>query len=103
MSETDNYTIIVRAWQPVRDALNTIKQNIATDCATWSTIRRSSPGWTPGLNAIPDPHAYRRLVASPPGTDPTTCRNAFVVYQGSRLTPPHIPIQTNNLYTCSIG
>ena len=103
MSESDNYTVIVRAWQPVIDGLNLTKQNIATDCAAWSATHRSSPGWSPGLNAIPDANSDRRLVKSPPGTDPATCRNAFIVYQGSRAISPFTPIQTQDLYTCSIG
>lgn len=50
----------------------------------------------------------RDFVPSPPGTDPQTCQNAFVVYVGSKaadfvLPGTHPEIQTRNLYTCSIG
>ena len=106
MNESDNYTVIVRGWQPVIDALNLIKENIASDCATWSAAHRTTASFRPGMTEpmILDPNAYRHgvWIPSPPGTDPDTCRNAFVIYEGTKysLGPT---VQTRDLYTCSIG
>lgn len=68
----------------------------------------SDTTWKPAKTDAPKPGAYRDFVASPPGTDPETCKKAFVVYAASKLAdflnPAPLPeIQTNNLYTCSIG
>jgi hypothetical protein len=114
MDEADDYTQIVRNWQPVMDAMDSIKKDIAKDRVGWSVHHRTTPGWMPAQTAIPDPNAYRKLVTHPPGTDPGTCARAFEIYQGSRGLrisssiatggKSVIPvIQTNNLYTCSIG
>ena len=104
MPESDNYTAIVRAWQPVIDGLTSIKANIASDCATWAASHRTDTSWHAGMTKPPvtDPNAYPLWVSSPPGTDPDTCRNAFILYQGSRIGMGP-PIQTLDLYTCSIG
>jgi hypothetical protein len=103
MNESDGYTRRVRAWLPVIGAMNSIKQRIANDCAGWSATHRTTPGWAPGLNAIPDPNAYHTLIPSPPGTDPATCAEAFTVFQTTRAAPLLPTIQTDSLYTCSIG
>jgi hypothetical protein len=47
-------------------------------------------------------------VRSPAGTDPDTCRNAFVVYELWKAASPPLwiiigGVQTEALYTCSIG
>lgn len=60
------------------------------------------------MTDAPKPGAYRDFVPSPPGTDPQTCQNAFVVYVGSKAADVVLPgtqpeIQTRDLYTCSIG
>jgi hypothetical protein len=111
MPESDNYTQIVRAWQPVIDAANRTKASLAGDCARWQSSFRTNPAWTPAMTDAPKPGAFREFVASPPGTDPDTCRNAFVVYVASKtasIVPlpgaPLIPqVQTRELYTCSVG
>lgn len=68
----------------------------------------TSPSWRPTKTDAPKLGAYRDFVLSPPGTDPQTCKNAFVAYVTSKAaglaTPLPLPeIQTRNLYTCSIG
>ena len=97
MPESDKYTEIVREWQPVIEATNRTKLDLATGCAHWAS------------SFVTD----REFVPSPPGTDPRTCQDAFVIYVSSKVAeglcaPPPIspflpPIQTRNLYTCSIG
>jgi hypothetical protein len=103
MPEGDNYTTIVRGWQPVIDGLNSIKSNISSDCAAWAASHRTDSSWHAGMTKPPvtDPNAYPLWVSSPPGTDPETCRNAFILYQSSRLVGPSV--QSMDLYTCSIG
>jgi hypothetical protein len=98
MPASDNYTRIVQRWQPVRDAVAQAKADVETNCSTWDTSRRTTSSWRPGMTNPPvaDPNAHAIWVHSPPGTDPTTCRNAFIVYKASG-------IQTFDLYTCSIG
>jgi hypothetical protein len=109
MPETDNYTKIVRQWFPVKKAVNLVKANLAENCATWQTKHTTTSTWKPGKTDPPrtDPNAFARWVASPPGTDPQTCKTAFIKYVASKaagIVSPVIPeIQTRNLYTCSIG
>lgn len=112
MPESDNYTGIVRQWQPVIDASNRTKRNLAENCALWGVNFMTIPSWQPTKTDAPKPRSYREFVPSPPGTDPDTCRNAFIIYVTSKyvgkiiLLPPFplsTEIQTGNLYTCSIG
>ena len=108
MPEVDGYTRIVRRWQPVIDATNRIKANVAANCAQWSTSYGTNRAWQPTRTDAPKPGSYREFVPSPPGTDPDTCRNAFIVYALSRAANPPLTIimggvQTDALYTCSIG
>lgn len=105
MPESDPYTVIVRRWQPVIDAVNRAKANLEANCTGWSTNHRTDPAWRPGMTDPPvtDPNAHREFVPSPPGTDPATCRSAFIPYVATRVTPGVPLIQTFELYTCSIG
>lgn len=114
MPEGDNYTKIVRKWDPVIQSVDRTKFNLSTNCALWQSSRMSQPSWKPTMTDAPKPGAYRDFVASPPGTDPPTCAKAFVVYVTSKaakrampvpgMPPLPIPdVQTNSLYTCSIG
>lgn len=107
MPANDKYTRVVRKWVPVINSTNRIKLNLMTDCATWNSYYKSTPGWKPSKTDAPKVGAYRDFVASPPGTDPTTCKSAFIAYMASKslgLINPLAPeIQTKNLYTCSIG
>jgi hypothetical protein len=106
MPESDNYTKIVRQWQPVIEAVNRTKRDLAANCVHWISYV-TNPSWQPTKTDAPKPGSYREFVPSPPGTDPDTCRSAFIVYatsKASRFTPSPLPeIQTRNLYTCSIG
>jgi outer membrane protein OmpA-like peptidoglycan-associated protein len=101
--ESDNYTRIVRKWQPVIDAVDKVKADLQANCTTWQANHRTDPSWRPGMTDPPvtDPNSYRHFVRSPPGTDPDTCRNAFIVYVTTKFSP--IPVQTFELNTCSIG
>lgn len=68
----------------------------------------TNPTWRPTKTNAPKPSAYRDFVANPPGTDPQTCKEAFIVYVGSKAADAVLPgsqpeVQTRNLYTCSIG
>ena len=109
MPEYDEYTLRVRNWDPVKEAVSATKINLATHCAIWSGSYTSNPSWKPGKTDAPKPGAYRESVQSPPGTDPETCKSAFIVYVAGKtlgaITPGSINrgIQTDNLYTCSIG
>jgi hypothetical protein len=109
MPESDGYTKIVRAWQPVIDATSRTKANLAGNCALWDTSFRTNPTWQPTMTDTPKPNAYREFVKSPPGTDPQTCEKAFVIYVTTKVlsfpgSPIPLPeIQTTDLYTCSVG
>ena len=118
--ESDQYTARARKWKPVIEAVDRTKNDLSTNCSNWQNLYRSNPSWKPTMSDSPKPGAYRDFVASPPGTDPDTCKSAFIAYVSSktavRLLPPFnvlplpipspIPlpaIQIDNLYTCSIG
>lgn len=112
MPESDDYTTIVRAWRPTVEATNRTKQNLAMNSALWSTKYVTQPLWRPSMTDALKAGAHREFVRSPPGTDPETCKNAFVTYVASKVArnvPGPVPmrlipeIQTRNLYTCSIG
>lgn len=105
MPQSDNYTRIVRRWQPVIDAVTRAKANLEANCAHWSANRRTDSSWAPGKTDPPvtDPNAHREFVPSPPGTDPDTCKNAFIIYVTTKANPVTPTIQTFELYTCSIG
>lgn len=105
MRERDNYTRIVRRWQPVIDAVNRAKAALEANCTDWSANHMTVPSWKPGMTDPPntDPNAHREFVPSPPGTDPATCSNAFIVYVATKANPVMPTVQTFELYTCSIG
>jgi hypothetical protein len=113
MPENDNYTRIVRRWQPVIDAVNEARADLHANCANWSASHMTDASWRPGMTKPPvtDPNAHGKWVPSPPGTDPTTCKNAFIPYTTSKASrfiplpglPPLPPVQTFELYTCAIG
>lgn len=108
MPESDNYTHIVRQWRSVIDAITRTKNHLQMNCAIWGGSYMTNPAWRPAMTDAPKPGAYRDFVPSPPGTDPETCQNAFVVYVTSKAADLVLPgyqpeIQTQNLYTCSIG
>lgn len=114
MPENDNYTKIVRTWQPVVNSTIRIKASLKIDCVKWSKNFRSDPKWKPSKTDNPKARAHRDFVPSPPGTDPATCKSAFIVYVSSKAVKaaaaPLSPtmrlfpeIQTRNLYTCSVG
>lgn len=112
MRESDNYTGIVRRWQPVIDAVRQVKAHLEANCTMWSRNHTTDPSWRPGMTDPPvtDPRAHGIWISSPPGTDPGTCRNAFIIYVTSKVAGslpfPVVPvpeIQTFELYTCSIG
>ncbi|MGY3051879.1 hypothetical protein ACVWYG_000066 [Pedobacter sp. UYEF25] len=103
MPESDNYTNIVRSWQPVIDGLISIKADITSNCANWAATHRTDTSWRPGMTKPPvtDPNSFPKWVSSPPGTDPETCKSAFILYVGTMIPGP--AIQSFGLYTCSIG
>lgn len=90
------------------NAVTRTKNHLRINCSTWSGNYVTNSTWKPTKTDAPKPGAYRDFVASPPGTDPQTCREAFIIYVGSKaadaiLLGPQPEIQTKNLYTCSIG
>jgi hypothetical protein len=111
--ETDDYTKLVRGWQAVINALARIKARLAANCAHWQANNVSNPAWTPTMSDAPKVNADREFVQSPPGTDPDTCEKAFIIYAGSIAAKTVLggvvggilapPIQTRDLYLCSIG
>lgn len=110
MPEGDNYTEIVRKWAPVINAVNRTKNDLSRNCATWKANYVSNSSWKPTKTDTPKHGAFRDFVPSPPGTDPDTCKSAFIVYVTSKATKslnplgPLLPsVQTKALYTCSIG
>lgn len=116
MAESDKYTEIVRAWQPVIDAVNKAKDDLKSNCSIWGSSHKTSSTWKPGMTDPPavDPNSFRVFVPSPPGTDPETCKKAFEIYITSKVArgisslplPFKVPmpeVQTWQLYTCAIG
>jgi hypothetical protein len=115
MPEEDNYTRIARKWSPVIDAVSEAKTHLETHCEEWSLNHMTTLSWIPTHADPPkaDLRAHQKWVSSPKGTDPATCKDAFIVYVLSKtarglprppLVPPLMPqIQTWELYTCSIG
>lgn len=106
MPENDNYTKIVRGWQPVKDAVKKAQSHLGMNCATWARLYKSDPKWKPTKTDRPKKGAHRVFVRSPPGTDPKTCKDAFIIYVTTKAASIISPIpetQTRNLYTCSIG
>jgi hypothetical protein len=110
MPEDDGYTKLVRKWDPVIQSVKRAKADLSINCAVWQLQYVSQPSWKPTMTDNPKPGAYRDFVPSPPGTDPETCKSAFIVYVTSIAAKSIIPgmsplpaVQTDNLYTCSIG
>jgi outer membrane protein OmpA-like peptidoglycan-associated protein len=111
MEETDPYTVLVRGWQPVIDGQAWLLTHLEQNAADWAARHRTTPGWRAGTTGH-DPAAASNSVPHPPGTDPTTCRNAFLPYvagEAVRRNPllpfgPLLPrIETWELHTCAIG
>jgi outer membrane protein OmpA-like peptidoglycan-associated protein len=110
MEETDPYTVLVRGWQPVIDGQAWLLNHLEQHAADWAARHRTTPGWRPGMTGH-DPAAASNSVPNPPGTDPTTCRNAFLPYAGGEAakillgpTGQLLPrIETWELHTCAIG
>jgi|GEM_PF-6115761 len=98
MDQSDPYTGIVRQWQPVINAVGAAKRDLERNCDNWRLNHMTDPSWRPGPTDPPvtDPNAFAQWVASPPGTDPETARNAFIIYV---LTGA----QTDELHTSAIG
>lgn len=111
MEEADPYTVLVRAWQPVIEAQAWLLTHLEQNAAEWAARHRTTAGWVPGMTGH-DPAAASNAVASPPGTDPITCRNAFLPYIAGEAVRnnPLVPlgqllprIETWELHTCAIG
>lgn len=98
MGPSDEYTGRVRNWQPVRSAVEAAKASLARNCDAWKIRHITSPSWTPGRTDPPvtDPNAWDYWVDSPSGTDPTTARNAYLIYLVTGR-------QTAALWTSAIG
>lgn len=79
MPQGDNYTKIVRTWNPVIGAVDRAKSDLSRDCYKWMGFRSTSTSWKPGKTDPPrvDPKAFRIWVSSPPGTDPEACIEAL--------------------------
>jgi hypothetical protein len=110
MPETDEYTQRVLKWGPVKQAVDRIKTHLASQCDVWKAGFVTDGSWKPSKTDSPKPGAHREFVPSPPGTDPETCKSAFIVYVTSKAAKSVNPLggllpsaQTNALYTCSIG
>lgn len=110
MEESDPYTVLVRGWQPVIDGEAWLLNHLEQNAAEWDTRHRTTPSWSPGMTGH-DPAAASNSVPHPPGTDPTTCRNAFIPYVAGEVgrglagpVGPLLPrIETWELHTCAIG
>ena len=111
MEESDPYTVLVRGWQPVIDGQAWLLTHLEQNTAEWAAGHRTTSGWSPGTTGF-DPAAASKYVAHPPGTDPTTCTNAFLPYVGGEAVRnnPWVPfgqllprIETWELHTCAIG
>ena len=74
MPESDNYTAIVRKWQPVIEATNRIKQDLAANCAIWSANYMTRPQWQPVMSDAPRANAKREPVRSPLEPTPKPAR-----------------------------
>ncbi|WP_148311598.1 hypothetical protein [Amycolatopsis japonica] len=110
MEESDPYTVLVRGWQPVIDGEAWLLNHLEQNAAEWDTRHRTTPSWSPGMTGH-DPAAASNSVPHPPGTDPATCRNAFIPYVAGEVgrglagpVGPLLPrIETWELHTCAIG
>lgn len=105
MKEGNDYTQIVRRWDPVIKAVNKVKKHLESNCVTWRRLHKTDPSWKPGKTDPPetDPNAYKKWVHQPPGTDPMTCAEAFSAYMGTKPLPFTRGYQSFELYTCAIG
>ena len=109
MEETDPYTVLVRGWQPVIDGQAWLLTHLEHNAADWAARHRTTAGWRPGMSGA-DPAAAMNSVQHPPGTDPATCRNAFLPYLAGEVARGLLPggqvlprIETWELHTCAIG
>ncbi len=96
MPENDEYTRIVQTWEPVIEAVNQAKENLAPSCYDWQTRHMTDPSWHPRMSPAADPNAYKIEKSSPLGTNSDACKRAWLIY---KLTG----IQTDELHTASIG
>lgn len=97
MNESDPYTGIVRNWDSVENQMNIILADISSNPSDWESNHITTAGWSPAGNENPDPNSgYSVNVPNPPGTDPTTARNHFILYLLS-------DVQTPTLHTSAIG
>ncbi len=104
MDQTDEYTVRVRAWGEVRDAVEEIKRDLMRNCSHWKTHHQTTPSWQPPSNVqmpptestVRDPHAFRKKVPSPRGTDVKTAGTAYIQYVRSGR-------QEDALWTSAIG
>jgi len=107
MPETDSYTVRVRDWNPVKESVARIKAALSQNCSVWTRNYPTNPTWTPVMSDALKPGAYRDHSAHPPGTDPDTCKSAFVLYMTTKLANANNPfvdgVQSRDLYLCSIG
>lgn len=112
MPETDEYTVIVRQWSHVIASTRRAKLNLSHNCSFWNAHYITNPAWKPTMTDSPKPGAFRDSVSKPLGTEPEICKKAFIIYVASGVAKsvrnvfgvgPPKAIQTDELYTCSIG
>jgi len=98
MSGKDEYTKIVRQWDPVINAVEKVKNDLASRCFAWRKHHRTSQSWKPSKTDPPDhdPNAYLEWVKSPPGTGPNKCAKEYAKFKGTGK-------ETDALATCAIG
>jgi hypothetical protein len=65
MPENDNYTQIVRKWDPVIKSVDRAKNNLASFCTTWATSYVSAASWKPTMTDSPKTRGLPRFRAKP--------------------------------------
>ena len=127
MDERDKYTMIVRDWAVVRDAVSKVKEDLTLTLSEVDVTSKwpkntdwcmTDPMWRPNMAASKMTERFgrpghRHRVNNPPGTLPADCKKALYIYLGSlaatELSSPlprplkPEPIQTETLFRGAIG
>ena len=115
MDANDQYTVMVRDWEPVQNAVTAAKADLITKCSYWQANYMTDRTWQPTMTNPPRhdrAHVHVQRISRPPGTESDVCGRAYYAYtvrvpaHPMAFAPPVQPrsgFQSRNLYLCSIG